>query len=137
MTCASPSVATPSTRVRVVCGLGVTIASLWPTSRLSSVDLPAFGAPISATWPHRVGVARSSANASDCVPFRPVDDLREGGKPHSVARFRVADDLLQDPDPRSVTDDMRMHRQLENAAIVIRGIKFALENIEHVGRRGI
>src|SRR5215831_2121851 len=107
MICASPSVATPSTLVRVVCGLGVTIASLLPTSRLSSVDLPAFGAPISATWPHRVGAARSPANASGCVLFCPVDDLGVGGKPHPLARLRVTDDLLKDPDPRSIADDMR------------------------------
>src|SRR5262249_43615388 len=119
MTCASPSVATPSTRVRVVCGLGVTIASLWPTTRLRRVDLPAFGAPINATWPHRVGVVRSWANTSGCVPFCPVDDLGVGGKPHPAARFRVTDDLFQDPDPRPVADDVRMHRQLENAALVI------------------
>ena len=49
MICAAPSIAMPSSRVRVVCAFGVTIASLWPTSRLSRVDLPAFGAPISAT----------------------------------------------------------------------------------------
>jgi hypothetical protein len=35
--------------VRVVCTFGVTIASLRPTSWFNSVDLPAFGAPISAT----------------------------------------------------------------------------------------
>src|SRR5207249_4976203 len=33
---------------------GVTIASLCPTSSFSRVDLPAFGAPISATNPQRV-----------------------------------------------------------------------------------
>ena len=32
-------------RLRVVCGRGDTIASFWPTSRFSSVDLPAFGPP--------------------------------------------------------------------------------------------
>src|SRR5688500_6141046 len=41
-------------RWRVVCGLSETIASFTPTRRLSSVDLPAFGRPTSATKPERV-----------------------------------------------------------------------------------
>ena len=41
---------------RVVCTLGVTIEILVPTSALSSVDLPAFGAPISATKPQRAAL---------------------------------------------------------------------------------
>ena len=36
---------TPTIRLRVVCGLGVTMASFSPTMRLSSVDLPTFGRP--------------------------------------------------------------------------------------------
>src|SRR6185503_14274927 len=38
-------------RVRVVCGLSETMASLWPTMRLRSVDLPAFGRPSNETKP--------------------------------------------------------------------------------------
>ena len=38
-------------RWRVVCGLSETIATFWPTNRLSSVDLPAFGRPTSETNP--------------------------------------------------------------------------------------
>ena len=53
MSCAAPSMAMPRTSVRVVCTLGVTIETLVPTSALISVDLPAFGAPISATKPQR------------------------------------------------------------------------------------
>jgi len=41
--------ARPTTRCRVVCGLGLTAQSFWPTSALMSVDLPAFGLPITAT----------------------------------------------------------------------------------------
>src|SRR5262245_37105262 len=134
---AAPSIAIPSSRVRVVCGLGVTIASFWPTSWLSNVDLPAFGAPISATWPHRVGIACSAATVSGCVSSCPVDNLGMGGEPHPLTRFGVADDLLENPYPRAVADDMRMHGQLENATVIVGGIKFAPENIEHVGRRGI
>ena len=46
--------AMPRSSVRVVCTLGVTIATLLPTSALISVDLPALGAPISAMKPQRV-----------------------------------------------------------------------------------
>src|SRR5690242_4241105 len=49
--CASPSSATPINRVRVVCALGLTIATFCPTSALTSVDLPALGAPTTATRP--------------------------------------------------------------------------------------
>ena len=47
------SVLTPSSRVRVVCGLGVTMASFSPTRVFSSVDLPTLGRPIRAIKPHR------------------------------------------------------------------------------------
>ena len=56
--CALPCVAMPRTIERVVCTLCVTIDTLAPTSWLISVDLPAFGAPISATKPERVGLSR-------------------------------------------------------------------------------
>src|SRR4029453_11487445 len=39
-------------RVLVVCGLSETMASLWPTMRLRSVDLPAFGRPRNETNPN-------------------------------------------------------------------------------------
>ncbi len=50
----APSMAMPRTSERVVCTLCETIETLVPTSALVSVDLPAFGAPISATNPQRV-----------------------------------------------------------------------------------
>src|SRR3546814_18396645 len=52
MLCASPSSAMPSRRARVVCALAGVIATFWPTSALTSVDLPALGAPMTATRPH-------------------------------------------------------------------------------------
>src|SRR5687767_11180293 len=45
---------TPTIRVRVVWGLSETIASFWPTMRLSSVDFPALGRPMRAMVPHRM-----------------------------------------------------------------------------------
>src|SRR5262249_22938557 len=53
MTCACGTVLTPRIRVRVVWGLGVTIASLAPTRELSKVDFPTFGRPTKATKPQR------------------------------------------------------------------------------------
>src|SRR5215469_2322074 len=39
--------------MRVVCGLSVTMATFWPTSAFSSVDLPALGRPMMDTKPER------------------------------------------------------------------------------------
>ena len=39
------------------CALGLTIATFWPTRALTSVDLPALGAPTTATRPQRVCVS--------------------------------------------------------------------------------
>jgi hypothetical protein len=41
-------------RKRVVCGFGETMVTLVPASAFTSVDLPAFGAPTTATNPHLV-----------------------------------------------------------------------------------
>ncbi len=51
--CASPRIATPRIARRVVCGLSETIATFSPTIALTSVDLPTFGRPASATKPER------------------------------------------------------------------------------------
>ena len=53
MSCAGPSRAMPRMSVRVVCAFGVTIETLVPTTALTSVDFPTFGAPMSATKPQR------------------------------------------------------------------------------------
>ena len=47
--------AMPRTGMRVVCTLGVTMATLEPTSALISVDLPALGAPMMAQKPQACG----------------------------------------------------------------------------------
>src|SRR5689334_22976129 len=56
--------AMPRNSVRVVCTLGVTIATLLPTIALISVDLPAFGAPISAMKPQRVPPSTVAAGSA-------------------------------------------------------------------------
>ena len=45
---------TPRIARRVVCGLSETIATLWPTIALTSVDLPTFGRPRQRDEPGRV-----------------------------------------------------------------------------------
>ena len=50
---ASSRVSTPRTRLRVVCALRDVIEIFWPTSALTSVDLPTLGRPISAIRPVR------------------------------------------------------------------------------------
>src|SRR4051794_31976011 len=57
ISCDAPAMAMPRTMPRVVCTLWVTIDSFVPTSAFSSVDLPAFGAPIRATKPQRVSIS--------------------------------------------------------------------------------
>src|SRR5580692_912682 len=44
----------PWMRVRVVCGLAVTMATFSPMSALTSVDLPALGRPMTETNPDRI-----------------------------------------------------------------------------------
>src|SRR5271170_1922610 len=50
-------------RLRVVCGLGETMATLRPTSLLTSVDLPALGRPTMATNPDLNGMQGLYAGA--------------------------------------------------------------------------
>src|ERR1051325_3199784 len=85
-------------RVRVVCGLSDTMASLWPTMRLSSVDLPAFGRPRNETKPdlplilggHRFPAAQTDLGDAPALDFdhlhveavdlNPLADVRQAAK---------------------------------------------------------
>ena len=67
--CASPTIATPRTMARVVCTLRETMETLEPTSALVSVDLPAFGAPISAMKPQRRSSSGGDGTRSRDQPF--------------------------------------------------------------------
>ena len=69
----------PSRRLRVVCGFGVTIASFSPTRAFSSVDLPAFGRPSSATTPARCSRFRRHGHPGARAPPAPP--------PRSALRF--------------------------------------------------
>ena len=53
MICASGRVRMPRMRCRVVCGFGLTMLILRPSSAFSSVDLPTFGRPTIAANPQR------------------------------------------------------------------------------------
>src|SRR4029453_3740155 len=52
--CEPSTIAMPRNNARVVCALGDTIATLVPTSALTSVDLPTLGGPSNATNPQGV-----------------------------------------------------------------------------------
>src|SRR5581483_11521786 len=99
-------------RVRVVCGLSDTIASLVPTSRLSSVDFPAFGRPTSETKPAFIALHRArlqlvlvadhrrrdpaDADAVDPAPFG-IEDLRtEAVELERFAHRRHATDMVHE-----------------------------------------
>ena len=69
--CAAPSTRMPRTVARVVCALRETIDTFAPISELSSVDLPALGAPTSATKPQRLSLMRRS-DARGTPVRRPV-----------------------------------------------------------------
>src|SRR5262245_3524473 len=71
----------PRTGPRVVWALCVTIETFAPTSALISVDLPLFGAPISATKPQRVAVLSPGLPPSLAILARlPNPFAQEHGK---------------------------------------------------------
>ena len=78
--CDAPAIAMPRTIERVVCTLWLTMVTLVPTSRLTSVDLPAFGTPISATKPQRVAGA-STGPLIVPSPIRPRAVARRWPRP--------------------------------------------------------
>src|SRR2546428_9105089 len=77
-TCPSGSVRMPAMRLRVVCGLGVTIATLAPTRALSSVDLPTFGRPTMAAYPVRWTIRSRGADERDARAGGPARALHAG-----------------------------------------------------------
>src|SRR5689334_369984 len=83
-------------RLRVVCGLGVTMASFSPAMRLSSVDLPTFGRPRIAMVPATVsavvgvvGAVGSEAIEEGASISRGCRSIREHAPPADAGR-RVA-----------------------------------------------
>src|SRR6476620_738682 len=58
-------------------------------------------------------------------------DLRMGRKPDAWPRLRVADQLFDDPDARAVSDDVRVRRDLADAAFLVSRVELAAEDVEH------
>src|SRR5262245_17629682 len=68
----------PRSGMRVVCTLRLTIETLAPTSALTSVDLPALGAPITAMKPQRVS-APGAGSLIAPLPHALAHEQRGGG----------------------------------------------------------
>ncbi len=68
----------PRTSARVVCTLRETIDTLVPTRLFSSVDLPAFGTPISATKPARASAGVPGAARGGCLPRATAPEASSG-----------------------------------------------------------
>src|SRR6476619_4943268 len=68
ITCPASPFLTPRMRFLVVCGLSETMAIFVPTSRLSSVDLPALGRPTRETKPDFMGGRGCGLRASRFGP---------------------------------------------------------------------
>src|SRR6266516_1831167 len=116
-TCASGSVRMPRMRLRVVCGLGVTMATLAPTSALSSVDLPTFGRPTMAAYPARWAIA-ALRRAAERHPW-----------PHRTARVGLR---------TAGVEDVQAERHAQRAVPVGRAVGIALRVAVAAGlaRRG-
>ena len=57
-----------------------------------------------------------------------------GREPHAAACLGVTDHLLDDPHARAVADDVRVERELAQAALRIGRVELAAKNIEFCGR---
>src|SRR5438105_852727 len=102
-----------------------------------------------ATTPPRVGTTRLRTSCVSeklsCKELRPwpriglgvPDDLGVRREPDAFVAAHVANQLLEDPDARAIADDVRMHGELEDAALAIGGVELSLENIEHIRRRRV
>src|SRR4051794_21682705 len=66
------------------------------------------------------------------IRARVAHDLGVRGQPDALVAAHMADELFQDPDARAVADDMRMHGELEEAALAVRGIELPLEDVEYI-----
>ena len=95
MSCAEPRKAIPDMRLRVVCTLGVTMAILVPTIRLRRVDLPALGAPESATNPHLVTSGEGFAPVSSVIARAAFLNPISGATVRYLCKKRAGCDLFR------------------------------------------
>src|SRR5579884_4424053 len=105
-------------RLRVVCGLLVTMASFSPTRAFSSVDLPALGRPRMQTYPERRAMRFRCAEKLYQLHLARLDgadaealDETVGGIENFEAQAVVFDDFafLRDP-ARELADQTRDRR---------------------------
>ena len=61
--------------------------------------------------------------------LRPIDNFGVRREPNTPG-LREPDQLVEDPDARAVADHMRVHRQLEQPAIVVGRLELAAEDVE-------
>src|SRR5437764_13480896 len=85
-------------RLRVVCGLAVTIASFCPTNVFSSVDFPAFGRPMMEAKPERIEVVSNQQSATQQGFLHEFCELRIRLASAVTARCRCC---LCEPAPRA------------------------------------
>src|SRR5579863_5859921 len=129
-------------RLRVVCGLSVTIATFCPTTRFRNVDFPAFGRPTIATNParklgfllnvllniflsglklaarepeSRACAREAEAPCADSLRAPRSDDLRDRSR-HLVQELCPARDSAN---PQSLLRLHRTFRRIERRAILL------------------
>src|SRR6266704_311797 len=103
-------------RRRVVCGLSETMATLPPQSALTSVDLPTFGRPATATKPDLTPRASQHERVRKQLGRRVLDELALVVREHDPV-----DAELHVPLPTTAARRRRDHDQIEVAGAVARG----------------
>src|SRR5579871_4296505 len=71
------------------------------------------------------------------VLARVAHDVGMGGAPDVALRFRQANQLFDDPQPRAVADHVRMTGELEDPALLIGRLELAPEDVEDLRRRRV
>lgn len=61
-----------------------------------------------------------------------TDDVGVSCKPHVTLGPRMPDQLVKQPQPRAVADDVRMHGELEQTPFRVSGVEFTTEDIQYV-----
>src|SRR6516164_1581817 len=117
-TCEWSSIAMPRIRARVVCTLRETMVTLEPTSALTRVDLPTFGAPIRATKPQRVaGAGESARSLSVIAAAADAFALDHHGGRDLLGGALAAADPLGRRQPRQVDGDTELRIVMRPGAL--------------------
>src|SRR3984893_16627554 len=114
------SITMPRISARVVCTLRETMVTLEPTSALTSVDLPTFGAPINATKPQRV-VGGAAALTSAVIAAADAFALdHDGGRDLFGGAFAAADAFGR-LKPRQIHGDAELRIVVRPGALDLAG----------------